>query len=161
MSREWSLFSTSQRRSSPGVHRRFPLSKAGLLEWQFIALQIPLPIEALFHSEIDINPPFDRSPKGEGRVHPVSDRGGLSIPYLSELCRPSRTALIIYDMQVGMVSQIDEGKRLLGKNGMDLLQTARQAGYPVYYTRHRWLPNRLAGVGQLRRAMICTTLTAQ
>jgi hypothetical protein len=41
----------------------FPLSKAGLLEWQFIALQIPLPIEALFRSEIDINPPFDRSPK--------------------------------------------------------------------------------------------------
>jgi hypothetical protein len=43
----------------------FPLSKAGLLEWQFIALQIPLPIEALFRSEIDINPPFDRSPEGK------------------------------------------------------------------------------------------------
>src|SRR5438876_3169544 len=41
----------------------FPLSKAALLEWQFIALQIPLPIEALFRSEIDINPPLDRSPK--------------------------------------------------------------------------------------------------
>ena len=26
----------------------FPLSKAGLLEWSFIALQIPLPIETLF-----------------------------------------------------------------------------------------------------------------
>src|SRR5882757_11511586 len=48
----------------------FPLSKAGLLEWQFIALQIPLPIEALFRSEIDINPPFDRSPKEkQGTVH--------------------------------------------------------------------------------------------
>jgi hypothetical protein len=41
----------------------FPLSKAGLLEWEFIALQIPLPIEALFRREIDVNPPFDRSPK--------------------------------------------------------------------------------------------------
>jgi hypothetical protein len=41
----------------------FPLSKAGLLEWQFIALQIPLPIEALFRNEIDVDPPFDRSPK--------------------------------------------------------------------------------------------------
>jgi hypothetical protein len=48
----------------------FPLSKAGLLEWEFIALQIPLPIEALFRSEIDINPPFDRSSKEkEGRAH--------------------------------------------------------------------------------------------
>jgi len=42
----------------------FPLSKAGLLEWEFIALQVPLPIEALFRNEIDVNPPFDRSPKG-------------------------------------------------------------------------------------------------
>ena len=42
----------------------FPLSKAGLLEWEFIALQVPLPIETLFRSEIDVNPPFDRSPKG-------------------------------------------------------------------------------------------------
>ncbi len=47
----------------------FPLSKAGLLEWEFIALQIPLPIEALFRSEIDVNPPFDRSPKRSRVVH--------------------------------------------------------------------------------------------
>ncbi|HEX4310756.1 MAG TPA: hypothetical protein VHZ25_12065 [Acidobacteriaceae bacterium] len=39
----------------------FPLSKAGLLEWEFIALQAPLPIEALFRSEIDVNPPYDRT----------------------------------------------------------------------------------------------------
>ncbi len=39
----------------------FPLSKAGFLEWSFIALQIPLPIETLFRREIDIEPPFDRT----------------------------------------------------------------------------------------------------
>ena len=44
----------------------FPLSKAGFLEWSFIALQAPLPIEALFRSEIDVNPPFDRTLKGRG-----------------------------------------------------------------------------------------------
>jgi hypothetical protein len=38
-----------------------PLSKAGLLEWNFIALQIPLPIEALFREEVDSNPPYDRT----------------------------------------------------------------------------------------------------
>jgi len=39
----------------------FPLSKAGMLEWSFIALQVPLPIEALFRKEIDLNQPFDRT----------------------------------------------------------------------------------------------------
>jgi hypothetical protein len=39
----------------------FPLSKAGLLEWSFIALQIPLPIETLFREDIDLNQPYDRT----------------------------------------------------------------------------------------------------
>jgi len=39
----------------------FPLSKVGMLEWSFIALQVPLPIEALFRKEIDLNQPFDRT----------------------------------------------------------------------------------------------------
>ena len=41
----------------------FPLSKAGLLEWDFIALQIPLPIETLFREGVDLNLPFDRTMK--------------------------------------------------------------------------------------------------
>lgn len=41
----------------------FPLSKAGFLEWSFIGLQVPLPVEALFRSEIDVDPPFDRTLK--------------------------------------------------------------------------------------------------
>ena len=39
----------------------FPLSKAGLLEWSFIALQIPLPIESLFRADVDLNQPYDRT----------------------------------------------------------------------------------------------------
>ena len=42
----------------------FPLSKAGLLEWDFIALQIPLPIETLFRKGVDLNEPYDRTTKG-------------------------------------------------------------------------------------------------
>jgi nicotinamidase-related amidase len=84
----------------------------------------------------------------------MPDVRGLSIPVqLAELCRPSRTALIVYDMQVGVVSQIEEGPAIT-RRCVDLLQSARKGGYPVYFARHRWLPNRLAGVGQLRRAMI-------
>ena len=41
----------------------FPLSKAGMLEWSFIALQVPLPIETLFREGVDLNPPFDRTTK--------------------------------------------------------------------------------------------------
>lgn len=72
---------------------------------------------------------------------------------LGETCHPSRTALIVYDMQAGVVGQIGEGSEIV-KRCADLLGAARRGGYPVYFIRHRWLPNRLAGVGQLRRAKI-------
>jgi hypothetical protein len=39
----------------------FPLSRAGLLEWSFIALQVPLPIEALFRPNVDLDQPYDRT----------------------------------------------------------------------------------------------------
>ena len=39
----------------------FPLSKAGLLKWSFLPLQIPLPIETLFRRDVDIAEPFDRT----------------------------------------------------------------------------------------------------
>lgn len=39
----------------------FPLSKAGFLEWSFIALQIPLPIETLFRQGLDVEAPYDRT----------------------------------------------------------------------------------------------------
>ena len=39
----------------------FPLSKAGYLEWFFIPLMAPVPIESLFRPEIDVNEPYDRT----------------------------------------------------------------------------------------------------
>ena len=39
----------------------FPLSNAGFLEWSFIALQVPLPIETLFREGVDLKPPLDRT----------------------------------------------------------------------------------------------------
>ena len=38
-----------------------PLSKAGLIEWDFIALDAPLPLEFLFDPSIDVARPFDRT----------------------------------------------------------------------------------------------------
>jgi hypothetical protein len=39
----------------------FPLSKAGLLEWDYIPLDAPLPLEFLFDSKVDVREPFDRT----------------------------------------------------------------------------------------------------
>jgi hypothetical protein len=44
----------------------FPLSKAGLLQWNFIALQVPLPIESLFRTGIDLDEPLDRTSRKGG-----------------------------------------------------------------------------------------------
>jgi hypothetical protein len=44
----------------------FPLSKMGYLEWFFIPLMVPLPIESLFRSEIDADEPYDRSTTAAG-----------------------------------------------------------------------------------------------
>ena len=39
----------------------FPLSKAALIEWDFIGLDAPLPLEFLFDPTIDVSEPFDRT----------------------------------------------------------------------------------------------------
>jgi hypothetical protein len=39
----------------------FPLSKAGLLEWEYIPLDAPLPLEFVFDPRIDVGEPFDRT----------------------------------------------------------------------------------------------------
>lgn len=79
---------------------------------------------------------------------------GLDIPTeLLAICRPERMAILIYDMQVGIVTQIEDGDRIV-KGCQTLLATARPGGYRIFYTRHISLPHQSAGVGQLRRAMI-------
>lgn len=79
---------------------------------------------------------------------------GISIPQaLNEICSPERCALVIYDMQVGIVSQIGDGQRIV-TGCQTLLEAARIAGMRVFFTRHFFLPSRSSGGGQLRRAMI-------
>jgi nicotinamidase-related amidase len=78
---------------------------------------------------------------------------GLDIPQtLEETCSPARTALLVYDMQVGIVPQIPTGREIAAKVAR-VLSAARSGGYRVYYTRHLSLPNAMAGVSQLRTAM--------
>jgi hypothetical protein len=38
----------------------FPLTKAGFLEWIFVPLMAPLPLESLFRRDVDVDEPYDR-----------------------------------------------------------------------------------------------------
>ncbi|MFQ6326180.1 MULTISPECIES: cysteine hydrolase [unclassified Nocardia] len=78
---------------------------------------------------------------------------GLDIPHtLDDACDPRRMALIIYDMQVGIVSQIPDGDKIV-QTCVQLRDAARANGFRVFYTRHMSLPSAVAGVSQLRMAM--------
>ena len=78
---------------------------------------------------------------------------GLEIPAtLAEACSPERTALIVYDMQVGILRQIKGGDQLVA-GVRKVLDAARAAGLRVFFMRHLSLPRELMGVFQLRMAM--------
>jgi len=61
-------------------------------------------------------------------------------------------ALLIYDMQVGIVSQVKDAQRVVAKVG-EALHAARQARIRIFFTRHMSLPVELMGAFQLRMAM--------
>jgi biuret amidohydrolase len=77
----------------------------------------------------------------------------LEIPQtLEEACAPSRTALIVYDMQVGILRQLEQGAAIAAKV-REVLGAAREAGLRVFFLRHLSLPKELMGAFQLRTAM--------
>src|SRR5579864_5875778 len=77
----------------------------------------------------------------------------LNIPQtLGEICDPRRLALVVYDMQVGIVKQIENGRQITEKV-FQVLDAARKAGIRVIFTRHMSLPKELMGVSQYRMAM--------
>jgi biuret amidohydrolase len=77
----------------------------------------------------------------------------LAIPKtLADALDPRRVALIVYDMQVGVVRQIEDGPQVTARV-VDVLEAARRARIRVYFTRHMSLSKELMGVSQLRTAM--------
>ena len=78
---------------------------------------------------------------------------GLRIPQtLEDVCDPSRLALVVYDMQVGIVNQIENAPQIT-ERVVQVLDASRAAGIRVFFTRHMSLPNELMGVSQFRMAM--------
>jgi biuret amidohydrolase len=77
----------------------------------------------------------------------------LPIPdTLADVCDPDRMALVVYDMQVGVVSQLADGPQVIGQVSR-VLEAARGAGVRIFFTRHMTLPTELMGISQLRTAM--------
>jgi len=78
---------------------------------------------------------------------------GLNIPQtLEEVCDPQRVALLVYDMQVGILSQIKNADQIK-RTVLRLLKAAREANVRVFFSRHLSLPKELMGVFQFRTAM--------
>lgn len=71
---------------------------------------------------------------------------------LKEWVDPQRCALIVYDMQAGILGQLQDGAAITARI-RDLLTICRDAGMRVFYTRHLSLPKRLMGAAQFRMAM--------
>src|SRR5437667_8155663 len=71
---------------------------------------------------------------------------------LNDICDPNQLALIVYDMQVGIVKQIENGQQITDKV-LQVLEAARRANIRIFFTRHMSLPKELMGVSQFRTAM--------
>ena len=71
---------------------------------------------------------------------------------LDELVHPHRAAVLVYDMQVGIVPQIPDGPSILSKVQL-LLKATRNAGIRTIFTRHMSLPSEMMGAFQYRMAM--------
>jgi biuret amidohydrolase len=78
---------------------------------------------------------------------------GVSIPRtLEEACDPHRLALVVYDMQVGILGQIADRERVVGQV-VRTLEAARAADVRTVFMRHVTFPTALMGAAQLRMWM--------
>jgi nicotinamidase-related amidase len=78
---------------------------------------------------------------------------GLNIPEtLAEVCDPKRVALVVYDMQIGILNQIKNADEVT-RQVLKVLTAARNARVRVFFSRHLSLPKELMGMFQFRMAM--------
>ncbi|WP_394828187.1 cysteine hydrolase family protein [Pendulispora albinea] len=83
----------------------------------------------------------------------MNEAFGLTIPRnLEDICNPREMALIVYDMQVGIVSQVKNGPEVVAKVA-EVLEAARRVNMRTFFTRHLSLPRELMGSFQYRMAM--------
>ena len=79
---------------------------------------------------------------------------GLDVPEsLEDALQPQALALLVYDMQVGVLGQIPNGEAVLA-NVLSVLAAARERRVRTIFLRHYFMPTRLAGTYALRQAKI-------
>jgi biuret amidohydrolase len=71
---------------------------------------------------------------------------------LDDVCNPRRLAVLVYDMQVGIKSQVKDGRTIVARIS-EILKAVRAANVRVFFTRHMSLPKELMGAVQFRMAM--------
>src|ERR1700747_1776005 len=78
---------------------------------------------------------------------------GLEIPQtLEEICDPQRMALVVYDMQIGILNQIRNPEAIVAKVSR-VLEAARANDVRTFFMRHMSLPKELMGAFSYRMAM--------
>ena len=78
---------------------------------------------------------------------------GIEIPRtLEEAVDLDRTALLVYDMQVGILRQMKQAEAVVEKVKA-VLDVAREVGLRTYFVRHTSLPKNLMGRFQFRQAL--------
>jgi biuret amidohydrolase len=78
---------------------------------------------------------------------------GVQIPRtLEDVCCKERMALIVYDMQIGILRQLEDGTEIL-ERVLRVVAAARSAGLRIVFMRHMSLPPKLMGAFQFRMAM--------
>jgi biuret amidohydrolase len=79
---------------------------------------------------------------------------GVEVPEtLDDALVPDALALLVYDMQVGVLAQIPDAERVLANVGR-LLAAARDRRVRTVFLRHYSMPTALAGTYQLRQAKV-------
>jgi biuret amidohydrolase len=78
---------------------------------------------------------------------------GVAVPEsVAEMCEVPRAAVLVYDAQVGILTQVRDRAVVLTRI-RSVVEAARGAGVPVVYVRHVSVPPSHMGVGALRTAM--------
>ena len=78
---------------------------------------------------------------------------GVAVPdTVTEMCSRSSTAVLVYDVQVGILSHVQDRDRVIDRI-RTVITAARGTDVPVIYVRHVSVPPTHMGVAALRTAM--------
>jgi biuret amidohydrolase len=78
---------------------------------------------------------------------------GVAVPEtVAEMCSPTSTAVLVYDVQVGILSHVQDRDSVIGRIRA-VITAARAADVPVVYVRHVSVPPSHMGVAAFRTAM--------